>query len=635
MNNELKEIKKKYGEDMSHLCRELFPTILECPDLLYTLLSNSIAPTKSIAKDIINNGLQNNFSNFIYSLLNEENRTQEISDKSPFELFDEIGYTLYECSTQEDIQRFKKYYKKSEELCTFNDERLKRCFVFFAVKKDVDNIKREDFINPEREDLYGTSVISIQFTRGDINILSIKNRYNHTVENPDATFSNNLENIASGLTDSFVKYYGFNIRQNLNNVSNFFYRNLYYVIGPDHKYYRYNTEINNVFYCENNIIIKPLYNEFISEYHKEKERYIVMDYFILDLKEKKLFVIDNHIDDSFVKVVNSNKIKKIDVEKQKDVKVITIYDELGRNQLIKLNDKNSIICYKNDYIERIGSDFIYYNKCLESLSLSKVKVIKDCFLFSNKCLKELELPSVVKIGDDFISSNRYLRSFKADNLKEVRNNFLESNLSISKINFPNLTKVGYGFLSSNRYLKTFNAPLLIKVGDRFLYHNIELKYIRLNKLRNASNDFIALNPDLTGGSFYSLRKIGNNFLGFSSEIKEIELPNVKNIGNYFCYKGTNIRKVVLPRVEVIGSNFMFYNENCTKLNMNNVRIIGEYFLHMNTSLEELSLPMLKAIEANSLFFNRKMKMVYMPSVEYVGDYFLHSVEGEKVKKMIK
>ena len=34
MNSDLKLIKKKYGEEMSHLCHELFPVILEQEGLL-------------------------------------------------------------------------------------------------------------------------------------------------------------------------------------------------------------------------------------------------------------------------------------------------------------------------------------------------------------------------------------------------------------------------------------------------------------------------------------------------------------------------------------------------------------------------------------------------------------------------
>lgn len=37
--DDLKQIKKEYGENMAHLCRELFPTILETPGLLIYLFS--------------------------------------------------------------------------------------------------------------------------------------------------------------------------------------------------------------------------------------------------------------------------------------------------------------------------------------------------------------------------------------------------------------------------------------------------------------------------------------------------------------------------------------------------------------------------------------------------------------------
>ena len=49
----------------------------------------------------------------------------------------------------------------------------------FVSLSDVDNIKREDFKHPERQDEYGTSVISIQFSKEHGNSLAIINRYNH------------------------------------------------------------------------------------------------------------------------------------------------------------------------------------------------------------------------------------------------------------------------------------------------------------------------------------------------------------------------------------------------------------------------------------------------------------------------
>ena len=293
MNSDLKIIKKKYGEKMMHYCREEFSTILEKEGLLSSLLLSHFNESHILYDDIVNDGILNDFKNYIYSLIDVENNVKLIVEKTPYELLSEAGYYLYECKTEEDIQSFKKYYSKGEELCTFKGNRLESNYVFFAVKKDVDKIKREDFLKPRRQDLYGTSVISIQFTRSKPCTLSIKNRYNHTVNNPDATFSNNLDNIIPGLTESFKKYYGFSLKN-----SNVDFEIENYVQANDGKYYKYNYEIDNVYYCPDNIII---YNFEVEKY--DKERYIVFDYFFLDLKSKE---ITADFDDSFICTIPKN-----------------------------------------------------------------------------------------------------------------------------------------------------------------------------------------------------------------------------------------------------------------------------------------------------------------------------------------
>ena len=216
ISQDLLEIKKRYGEKMSHLCRVLFPNLLEKEGLLPKLLLEHFNPNHELYQDLLNSNLTVEFRNYIYSLLDIKDNKQIPVLKTPTELLDEAGYILYECKCEEDIQSFRKYYKKEEELCTFKERRLAKCYVFFAVKKDVSNIKREDYKEPKREDKYGTSVISIQFTRDMANMLSIKNRYNHTVSNPDVTFSNNLDNIIPGLTASFENTYGLKQKNNGN-----------------------------------------------------------------------------------------------------------------------------------------------------------------------------------------------------------------------------------------------------------------------------------------------------------------------------------------------------------------------------------------------------------------------------------
>ena len=193
---------------MSHLCRELFPVILEQEGLLSKLLLDNFEPSHFLYEDIVKNNLINDFENYIYGLLDVETAGEIKLDKTPKELLSEAGYDLYECHNESDIQNFKEYYAPGEALCTFRGGRLNDCYVFFAVKKNVDKIRRSDVTEPKRQDEYETSVISIQFEKNETHTLSIKNRYNHEVENPDVTFSNNLNNIILGLTDSFSKYYG-------------------------------------------------------------------------------------------------------------------------------------------------------------------------------------------------------------------------------------------------------------------------------------------------------------------------------------------------------------------------------------------------------------------------------------------
>jgi hypothetical protein len=49
----LKHIKKKYGKNMSHLCRELFPEILEIPGKLYDILTSHFAVSRELYEDIM------------------------------------------------------------------------------------------------------------------------------------------------------------------------------------------------------------------------------------------------------------------------------------------------------------------------------------------------------------------------------------------------------------------------------------------------------------------------------------------------------------------------------------------------------------------------------------------------------
>lgn len=68
-NKDLKWLKKHYGEKFSHLCRDLFPTLLEHEGLLSKLIAEHFLPSRELYEDLVNNDLRDNFKNYIYSLV--------------------------------------------------------------------------------------------------------------------------------------------------------------------------------------------------------------------------------------------------------------------------------------------------------------------------------------------------------------------------------------------------------------------------------------------------------------------------------------------------------------------------------------------------------------------------------------
>ena len=478
MNSDLKIIKKKYGEKMMHFCREFFPTLLEKEGLLSSLLLNNFNESHILYNDLVEHKLLSEFKEYIYSLVDVEHLEEKKDNvASPEELLASVGYDLYECHTEEEIQSFRKYYAPEEVLCTFTyGNRLDTCRVFFAVKKNVDEIKREDFKNPQRQDLYGTSVISIQFEKLGGNRLSIKNRYNHHVNNPDSTFSNNLENIVPGLTKSFEKYYGIKQR----NVNKGF-EIPSYTTASDGKYYKYNYEIGNIYYCPNNIIIN---NGNADQLPKEK--FIVFDYFILDLEAKK---ITSLIDNGFIDSIG--KIKKIEILNCGSLKQVFLYQEDGSLITIILDKENNIVGLDNPYVKKVQDYFLYHNKKCRSIRLENATFIGNYFMYHNECIEEIYFENVNQIGCCFLNENKICQQVILPKVSIIDHSFMDQNNNCNFIYMPNLEILDNYFMYSNE--KEINAilPKLKKIPTYFLDNSIiktliipevtEIEYISILK----------------------------------------------------------------------------------------------------------------------------------------------------------
>ena len=497
--NDLRLIKRHYGEKMMHLCRSLFPTILQEEGLLYLILTKRFYPGEFLYDDIIENKWENKFSQIIYNLYdkikNEENKenkaisfnsdTGKITSKTPFELLRSKGYTLYQCKTEDDIQSFKKYYAPGEELCTFNGGRLESCFVFFAVKDGAENIKRKR--PPKRQDEYGTSVISIQFTRGKLNTVSIKNRYNHSVPDPDSTFSNNLDEIVEGLTDSFCMEYNLNIDSSLYEVEL-----PGYIIANDGRYYKYTYEHDNIYTCPDNIIIKDF-----SPIFYDKARYIFFDRYILDLHEKTTNNFIYYYNDTFVESIGK-------LDKDEDKIIVSLDKETGNRTIrikddifININRKHELVEYSNPHITRLKRGFLEDCDTIEVLNVPNVKNIEglclvhaislkvvnfesvekigiSCLRFNDN-IKKLVIPKVTEIDSNFMSENYVAECIYLPKLERANAFFLEHCPSLKKLYCPNLRMIGIGYARYNKKIHDYIDSVVNSHGYNDIYHGEEVQ----------------------------------------------------------------------------------------------------------------------------------------------------------------
>ncbi len=588
MKSDLRIIKKLYGEKMAHFCRDNFATILENDGLLLKLMLDNFEPNHNLYTDIMQQEIDYEFKNYIYGLIDLEKNNKIESNKNPQELLSEVGYELYECHTEKDIQNFKKYYAPGEELCTFNGGRLKRCYVFFAVKKDVDTIKREDYHKPERQDRYGTSVISIQFTKDDAHILSIKNRYNHTVNNPDSTFSNNLDNIIPGLTESFANEYGL-VQKYHNNALEI----NGYVKANDGKFYKYNYELDNIYYCPNNIIIDHYE---VKRY--EKEKYLILDYFILDLVNKRVSLYDKKIKDSFKDTVKD--IERVTIEKDNLIKVVELFLKNGQKVKIVIDESSRIIKLENLFLQEIRDKFLSYNTTIQ----------------------EINLPEVQEIGDYFLNSNELLQSIKLEKLKKVGDNFLCHNNALKEIYLPNLEKTGIMFLYMNENLRQLNLPKLQIAGDYFLGLNYFLQELNLPEVKAIGNKFLNSNKCIRVLNLPKVQIIGDKFMYNNRMLQVINIPNLEVVGNEFLYNNVFVAELNCPKLFIVGNRFLYYNNSLKILDLPSLKKVGNYFLGRNNSLQEVTLLNLQSAKDCFMFCNETVQKFDAPNLEEFGvDFF--------------
>lgn len=589
--DDFKILKKHYGERFAKLCRSLFPTILEEKGVLSNLIMSKFAPSRFLYEDLVDNYATDRFQKFIYGENLKSSHDFKEINFTPEQLFEKAGYILYKCETNEDIHKFEKYYAKGESICTFTDpDRIKKNTIFFAVKKDVDKFKRDSFKNPNINDDYSTSVICIQFTKGRQSAIKIISRYNHALKdsNPDATFGTDLDEIYYGLVDSFHKYY------NITPISGkhpFQLPN--YVIAKDGKYYRYNYEIDNVYYCPNNIIIdnsEPKYYD--------SRRYDLIDYFIIDKQEKNISDYNTFVNDSFIDLFKDNwgvsQISKIEISKQNDEKtfrfvltndkIITVVVD-KYNQIVELHSLDTTLLLKG---------FLRYNKSLRKLNTPNVSHIENYALYNNQSIRILNLPNVEIIKDRVMNNNHNIEEILCPNLQYLGNESFRDIRKVKSLSFPKLENIGQESFKYSENLEEFIAPKLKNLKQHCLQHAIKLKSIDVRNIETMEARALQYVGNLTEFIAPKLKIMDSFCLSECKILEAVDLSNLEEMGSY-CFNSADSLKILnLPKITTIDGSCFEYTNKLKRVYAPNLINLGSHSFAFTPELKKFTAPKLNS-----------------------------------------
>lgn len=383
--------------------------------------------------------------------------------RDPFELLYKAGYKAEYADTLAKQNSIEPYFKPSERLCTFDDPtRFQDYYIINAVKYNAKELKRADFKHPKREDEYGTSVISIQiFKKGGV--ISIKNRYNHSIDNPDNTFNSNPDNIIYGLSAALKNYFNVDFSSQQEDLS------CGYAIIKD-QIIKYNYEVNNIYYGKDFIATGD------QIYGIDKRHQMIMDYFIFDFKQKKILNNFNGIqlvtNDCFTDVFNEEIYGTTIQTKRNPNKSYTI-----------LSDNMPVIEIKDGTIR-----YLYLNKASK---------IGNNFLYRTKTLRKVYLPNVLEVGNSFLRDDKVLSTIDLSKCQFFGHQFLYQDTAIKKLSLPEAITFGDEALHGAKKLNDLYLPKCKKIGNWSLYYNTELKNLCLPENVNVGDGFLYNNKEFS------------------------------------------------------------------------------------------------------------------------------------------
>lgn len=522
-------IKKQNGEGFARVLRD--KGLLDIPDVVDIVKYSG--HTAQDAEEIFP---------YLWSL-KEFQETGNTTPTDPFQLLDQAGYHAYEVHNLEDQNSLRRFFRQNEELCTFRDmHRYENNYIIHAVKHDVwrDPYAIKPAKNPQRQDEYGTSVISIQIRKSG-GFISIKNRYNHTVSNPDQTFNSNPDEIIAGLSAALKGY--FNVDWQSTGVS-----------LPEGFILSGNQILKTNFEINNHYIGDGFYTQDASVIDIDKNNQVQLDYFIWDNKQKKLL---NPLKayDCFPDIFNDFiQDKKVTISGKAPNQTILVDGE----KVIEI-ENNHIVTLNMPHLTAVKDHFLIRNTHLRSISLPNVTTIGNYFLYNNLKLQSISLPNASTIGSYFLSSNENLQTISLPNVTNIGDNFLHNNKVLHDISLPIATHIGNGFLANNKNLQSMSLPAAVSIGITFLRSNEQIKHLYAPNLESVGYCFLRDNTALSQIDLPSLKSVGEQFLALNKQIQWANLPNLESAGILFLQHNKKLKRLSLPNLTKLSGGFMKYN----------------------------------------------------------------------------
>lgn len=553
--------------------------------------------------------------------------------EDPFVLLDRAGYKAFYADSLEKQNSITNYYEKDELLCTFKDaDRYKRYHIIHAIKKNVHEIKRENFRGIEqREDEYGTSVISIQILKAG-GFISIKNRYNHTVNACDNTFYSNPDRIIEGLSLALRKYFhvDFAAKRHVFLPSDYIFVN--------GKILKYDIEKNNVyigdgFYCKDGYI-----------HIIDKNSQLQIDTLILDLRTKEILNPTNE-DSSLLKILRQEiEGETLQVLHQNGVvalfckqgEILTLKDrQLQRITLRKVETLPEKAFYKHPTLQEVNAlsvqsclqEVLAYCLKLKKVSFEKLKQFHSSLFEGSNCL--VQAPLLENQGVRFFGSvafdmnkKKFLTEglFSAALLKLLENDLLFKNITYQqkRDEFVALREGETCFKFKGDKLLEMTVFVQGEFKKEWVIRDLaDLEILKVPNVTAFADNNIECCPRLKKVYLPKVQILGDGCVSNCNELEEIFAPNLEYVGNYSFSHNNMLKKIDLPKLKEVKNAACFSFSGYEEINVPQLVRAGYAFCKENPYLKKIYMPMLKCIAEFSFMGLKSLEEIDLPQLQYI------------------